>query len=830
MRTLNILSCVVLGLVGPLSGVLFADELFSQSISISSDASEREEGIAKDLAEWLKKATGKEFAVGAGSGSGSGSGQGGIVLAVDTDDSALAGEKSRDAFAVKSGPDGIRIVGRTGMALENGVYWWLDKLGFRWLHASDKWTVVPELSDLRLEIETVQAPAFDQREFFGTGGFGRPAMDPKQLSGDAWQRYKRRNLLTGLDPEGIRLGGHAGEAFVKAHEEALRANPELLAMTDGKRQDLDEPRVPIKLNVGNPELQELWVKDRLDHLRREVDRNPATLAVSVDPSDGGRHDESPESRAIGNGSPSDQIFFLANLTARAVAEEFPGKFVNLYGYNEHAEPPSFPLEENVIVSIIPYGFQTTGRTPEEFIDAWKHVAPVLGIYDYWNIPDWARNLPSLSPETVTDRIRLWHESGVTLFLAESTFSGGSMGPNWYLASRLLWDPSMNPGAILDDYYSTAFGPAAGPVRRMYDRWGGRFALSDHEVALSLRDLDEAMRLTNDPAIQSRLVDLARYTHYLGLWYEYLRTKPKTPERIQAAKAVVNYLWRVYDSRMLQVFRLAQLLNRDDAPELEELHMDNPMWADTPQLTDEEILELFHADLARYEPLDFEQKAWEGSLVPLIAEPSIQTFPSVETQRFGQTAKFQFFVSEGMESVALEIEVGKVGGRTERFDRVRVSDPEGKEVFNEKVFNTVEGWQSLKIPTAKPGLYAMEVFDQKNTFRLKLPEGLPFACTEGFTSTDLSKRTYFFVPKSTREIALLTPGVIPLKLYDPEGSEVLDSRNDAHRNLLVIDVPEGLDGKAWSFAHFKAWFPIQLLNGPNVFAWSEDTLMVPEDAR
>lgn len=802
-----------------------ADPYYGRTINIPPDSSPRLQEIAGEMAALLQKAGAESISIVEGDPTAR------LSLAVDPEDPAFANihAMDRDAFAIRADRESLRIIGVTEMAVENGVHWLLHRYGFRWLHPTEKWTIIPELDDLRLELDVVEVPAFYQREFFGTGGFGRPARDPKQEAKDAWAAYRRQNLLNGRDPQSIRLGGHAGEAFVAAHKETLRANPEMLAMTDGSRHDLDAPRSPIKLCTSNPELRELWIKDRLDNLRRQIERNPSTIAISVDPSDGGRHCECDACAKIGNGSPSDQVFFLANQTAEAVAKEFPGKFVNLYAYNRHADTPSFDLEPNTIVSIIPYAFQTTGLTPEQFIAAWKDQAPVFGLYDYWDIPDWSRNVPDISPQTITERVRLWHESGANLFLAESTFCGGSMGPQWYLAARLLWDPNQDADAILDDYFTHAFGSASGPVRRMHDRWWeGEFILSDHEIALSLRDLDEAMRSNKAPAIQARLVDLARYLHYLGLWYEYRRTKSNTPERIEAAQAVVNYLWRVYDSQMLQVFRLAQLLNRDDAPHLEDLHMDNPMWAEVPQLSDDEMLTLFRADLEKYQPLDFEPKRFDGPLAPLADKPAIQTFPSIETQRFGRTATFQFFVPADMDSVPMEIEVGRVGGRENLSDRVLVTGPDGSEIMDRAFSNVIEGWQAFDIPTSEPGVYSMQVFDRKNTFRLKVPEGLPFVCTDGFTSTDLSKRTYFFVPPGTRRIALHTPGVIPLKLFDPDGSEINDPRNEERRNLLLIDVPEGQDGRTWSFSQFKAWFPLELLNCPNVFAQSPETLLVPEE--
>ena len=51
------------------------------------------------------------------------------------------------------------------------------------------------------------------------------------------------------------------------------------------------------------------------------------------------------------GSVSDRAFGLANEVARAVAREHPGKMVGMLAYNDHCEPPSFPLEPNVYVQL-----------------------------------------------------------------------------------------------------------------------------------------------------------------------------------------------------------------------------------------------------------------------------------------------------------------------------------------------------------------------------------------------------------------------------------------------------------------------------------------------
>lgn len=802
------------------------DKLYGQEIIVPANTTEELDETAEVLKGWLNQMTGQEFTVR------SGEAKRGIILALADSEflpeegmEALQKAESKEAFLIQGGADKLWIVGKTDLAIERGIYWYLDKLGCRWLHPNGNWTIIPKRDDIQFQGSVFQEPAFIVRDFFGTGGFGRPARDPKQRSGDEWNLYKRENLLGGA----VKLGGHAGEAFLLRQKEELLQHPEYLAKVDGVREILrvenEGPTQIFKLCSSNPGLQELWVKDRLDAFRTALEKDPSLTTISVEPADGGGHCECVECQKLG--TVSDQVFTLANLVARAVAEEFPGKYVNLYAYNKHAAPPNIPLEPNMIVSIVPYGFQTTGMSPEEFIVAWGKKTKNLAMYDYWNIPDWSRNLPDFSTDDVVDRIRLWNENGVKYFAAESTFCGGSMGPNWYLGARLLWDPTQDENAILDDYYQQAFGPAQAPVRTMYDRWGDNFVLSDHELALSFRNLREAMALIKDPAITARLVDLGRYVHYMRLWKDYLDAPRNSEERVKAAKAVVNYVWRIYDTNMVQAFRVAQLLNRDEKPDImEDVHMDNEMWVDVPQLTDAEIVALVDDGVATFKPLDFEAKSWDSKLVPLADAISELSEETVETNPFGFSSNFEFAVPKGITTVPLEIIVNTVSGPG-KSDRIKVTGPDGKEAFAIELPNTAE-WAEIVIPTPAPGTYSMAIIDQKNTFRLRVPRNLPFVGTGPLTSTDLSPRTWFYVPPGTEKIAIHSPGVIPIEIFDPDGGIVDVTANDEGENVFLVEVRAGESGKCWSFKKFKAWTGFQLLNCPNVFAWSEEGMMVPEE--
>lgn len=806
----NVWRVVLVLLLAVVSMAAVADARYGGTIGVAPGTGTETKAAAGELARWLGQMTGAAFTVGA---------QGEITLAtVDSpnlpvDTAQLRAQASPEAFLLHGDTDALWIIGRGDLGVARGVYWYLDRLGCRFLHANERWTIIPTRADITLTLDTLQAPAFFQRNFFGTGGFGRPTIDPTQRLAQSWEQYKRRNLLGGT----VSLAGHTGEAFNAAHKAEMEAHPEYRAELNGVRQ----PYAPgTKLCVSNPELQALYVQDRLNALKLQLARDPNTVAVSVEPADGGGHCDCAECRKLG--SISDRVFTLANVVARAVAKAYPGKYVSLYAYNEHAMVPTIDLEPNIIVSVAAYAFQRTGLTPHELIGAWGKKHGYLGIYTYWNIPDWARCLPELSTTSVVGEIRFWRDSHVKVHLSESTYCGGNMGPNWYLASRLMWDPDRDAQAVLDDYFTQAFGPARAPIRRLYARWDDGFLLTDHEVALCHHDVREALTLAkDDPAVTARVVDLARYVHFLRLWYEYTSARG-TEARAMAAEAVATYLWGIYESNMVQSFRMVQLLNRDVKPALEVLNPNDPRWKDYPQLTDAQVLERFAGGEAAYQPLPFTARRFTGTLAPRPLGPGAGW---VTTTTFASSAGFAFARPEGAASVTLKITVNKSAGRT---DNVQVTGPDGATVFAQRL-EADGALTELVIPTPAAGVYHMQVTDQKTFFTLQIPADLPFVCTGPYTCPTLSARTYFYVPRGLRQVAVYSPGAIALTLYDSTGKPVTVERNTQQNPLFLIDIPDGQDGKAWSFARYKSYTGLRLLNAPNIFAFSPAGMMVPADA-
>lgn len=749
----------------------------------------------------------------------------GIVLmrskgagAPQADVSRLEG-RGPEAFVIRSTDRrSLTITANADAGLINGIYYYLQRIGCRWFFPGDAWTVLPKRRDVTLKIDEVVAPAFRQRLFSGTGGFGGATpVDPRRQMSVRWDTWKRRNGFGGE----FQLGGHTYEAFNTAHREVLEAHPEYLALVAGKRR----PWAPsTKLCVSNPHVVELYTEDRLKLLRRHVKAQPdgpSSFAISVDPSDGSGFCECEKCRKIGSGSASDQAFYLANQVAKAVSQEMPGRRVSLYAYADHAAVPTIPLEPNVYVSVIPEAFQRTGLSPEDFIAAWRQKAGTLSLYTYWSIPDWSSDLPTFDfTTTPREKIRYWHDHGIEGVAFETTYAAGAMGIGLYLASRLLWNPATDDAALLREFYELAFGPAKASMQRMLERWAKHFTLSEYEIGLSARDLAEARRAAaRNPAVLRRIGDYDAYLEYIAEWLAYQDAPKNTPERIEHARAVLATIFRGYDSAMVHAYRIQELV-------ADRYEKGSSLRAEfNPKISDASGWKLLSAPSASAKRLEARYPAaplpqvWVSDDLVAPRSSSVATEPATAAPvLFAGTTEFEIEVPVGVKSLEFQLKVQKAP--TTPGNTVIVRRVGGASLFQDIVPADGEAHR-LAIPLETPGRYIVRVEDQKTTFFFTPPAGLPCIFRK-FLSPSLSPPVYFLIPKGLRKAAIFAHGAKPIEIHDADGRLVPTQG----RRVVMFDVPPGQDGRVWSFRNYKGWEPVRMLNLPQVFALSPGALLVP----
>jgi hypothetical protein len=370
------------------------------------------------------------------------------------------------------------------------------------------------------------------------------------------------------------------------------------------------------------------------------------------------------------------------------------------------------------------------------------------------------------------------------------------------------------------------------MERMIGRWGGDFYLTEGELGLSYRDMQEARSLARGPAVVARVNDFALYLHYLRLWYEFQFAPPKPEAFNPELRALLKYLWRIYPADMTHTYRLTMLLLHRGTPaggvvgddmrkewDLEDKAA--PGWKDITPVSPAEIEALVADGAGKYPVIrDVEPRRFSPALVALAPAGPASDGQVVETQPNGYPSDYEFYAPEGLAGVTISLHRGSSPGPNQR---VTVTDRKGAAIFRRDIEPSKE-WNKLEILIPAPGYYRMKVFDQKQMFQLRVPARLPFVITGGFMSASQSPRMYFFVPPGTKRVAFVCTSVTPVEVLGPGGQKLptVGSR------LIYVDVPPGQDGQAWSMQNIKTWEVVRMVNVPNAWSFSPEGLMVPED--
>ena len=857
---------------------------------------------ADELAYWLEQMTGKKFEVSAPSVNN----PVGAIYLLRTDSALVATadkerlkDKGLDAFIIRGDANKLQIIANDMRGLMYGVYSYLEQLGVRWLMCGANWTVVPTRGDITLAVDRLVAPAFFSRDIVPSGWFyshelGRAYTGFPADKAKAWSKFDKewpkgfseferewKNWTRHMRNGGQVLGKSMGEAFVAENRAVLQEHPEYLAKIDGKYTPLFLPTKRVffanyvwdtatnkfvkaakpgtgthelneiaKLNAGNPAAVELFANWILAGLRenRKGPQGYAVKRVSVEPSDGageGNNYDELKAQGVGDGSESDQEFFIANACARKVRAEFPDVSVIMYAYALRSDPPSFPLEPNFVVQPCSWrgGKKTARLSYDEWLAAWKAKGRDMATYDFWSIPDWDHDEPTFNYLDMAKKLRDWYSCNIKGVMAETTSSGGAMAIGQYVASHLMWDLNLDDKALIEDWYDNAFGPAKAPMKRMMERWARGYRPISTELGMSYHDIDEAERLaTNNPAVLARVDDYAKYLHYLRLRDELLATADG-PARDKKISDLSEYFFDIEDSRMLciRIF--------DQGKDYKEFHRqgalgstgippgdpDGPGWARVHKLSHADVAALVADGLKTYPLPDFAMKTYTGKLVPL--KPIVWQAPAGDPWGVVMgiwCCTMDLQMPEGLAAFPLRV------SRTED-SKVTVSDDSGRMVFTREVTKSATDnmnkytWDEMSIPLAAGHYQVSIVGSKKGVSMFQTWKGVPLVLwTFNIQKQTPSPRLYFYVPRGLPKIAIYFPNsffacAFETPVYLPNGERAKVESRDGGK-LMVIKVPTGMDGKVWSLDRLVQFYQnFETLTIPQAFSLSPETLMVPRDA-
>ncbi len=442
-------------------------------------------------------------------------------------------------FRIKGDYQSLSIVGSSEAALLNGVYWYLNYLGFRYYFPGQQWEFIPKLKTPFKEISETITPSFEHRRIWYAYGTGSKVADKD------YAKWFEANLQGGEEVN----AGHAYDAIVKRNRAIFLQHPEYFA------QRVSKGTIPVnpKFEVANEALVQLLIKDAFAQvLERRKNNKDAPIMISMDPSDGGGFSTSSASQKIGG--PSEQVFYLANRVAKAVREKYPQVKVGLYAYNFHAAPPQFDIEPNIVVLIATALNQSAHRT-EDLFDMWGKKGITLGVRDYYGVMAWDWDMPGQpkgSKISNVKKLRDYYEGGMRIFTAETNIGWISRGLGHYIAARLLWDVNTNVEKEVENFFTNMFGNAADDIRKLYNSWENNRQLIplDGDIFHWIELINTASKKEYRNDVQQRLIQLKQYIYYVHLFKKW-----REDETDKNLVTLLNYAYRIQDDGIVASYPL-----------------------------------------------------------------------------------------------------------------------------------------------------------------------------------------------------------------------------------------------------------------------------------
>lgn len=395
----------------------------------------------------------------------------------------------------------------------HGVYHFLELLGVRWFFPGPKGTVVPRKESLAVEpLDLREEPHFLLRisgrvifpikRYLKRGVFRLDEYDELRWNGRnqrLWtvrQRGSSRFMALNHRPHRHQWS----QRFAREHPEYFalqKDDTRCLGLRKGERCYLnytsdgvfEETIRDIEAYFSGQPPSARGLKP-IDKFAANGGWWPAAAyrdTFSLLPNDGLRVDHSPASQRFLHEDlafprrHSDYIWQFVDRVARAIEPRFPGKYLTCFAYQTYWEIPQTvkSLPDNVVVGIAALSGASRMNTSVkeakyreylDLIERWSRMnkAPLA----FWNYCLYRHNQPSrkgvpmLLPRHAGKVFRDLAKYGRYMFMQNDFDNITFEHINRYVNSRLMWDPQQDVEAILQDYATHFYGPAASVMKAL----------------------------------------------------------------------------------------------------------------------------------------------------------------------------------------------------------------------------------------------------------------------------------------------------------------------------------------------------------------------------
>ena len=368
---------------------------------------------------------------------------------------------TREGLRITVDRQSILIGGQSGTATLKAVCRFLEELGCRYFMDTPLGEVFPRNPTLSVKpLRLTDKPGMAWRNPKG------PSWNPR-----LWKAWNG----AGGEPFGH---SHSWSNYVKPSD--FQQHPEFFALSaDGQRKNNGW------LCTSNPELRRHFAEGVL----RAIENGTANPSLS--PTDGRAYCQCADCKAqddptsiepsSGTVSISNRYLDFFDSIGKTVRKKYPSSILSFYCYADYTQPPTVQrkLEDNMCAMIAPIrycrlhplGHKGCSSREQQvaLIDGWSAIASRLGYYNYmYNLAD--GSLPMFKFSACAKEFPYLADRGLTYMTLEVLSNWHIYGPQIYLSTRLAYHPHADPVAIMEDYWTTFYGPAAGPHMKAY--WMG----------------------------------------------------------------------------------------------------------------------------------------------------------------------------------------------------------------------------------------------------------------------------------------------------------------------------------------------------------------------
>jgi hypothetical protein len=364
-----------------------------------------------------------------------------------------------DGFRIKTTPDAIFLVGSRDWSTAYAVYTFLEEFcGVRWFLPGDLGEDVPRAPALAV-------PVVDKKY--------EPAYLHRQYSGFQFRDDFLRYWWGMRQKVRARLEFHHNLYAIFDPAKYGASMPELFPVLNGQR------RVPGPGNYGawQPCLTHPKAVDiTIEYAKEFFAKHPRLSSISLGINDGAGYCECANCRKLVDGSlPREQrrarwFFDYANAVAGRFEQEFPDKLIGYLLYGEASEiPPGLKVHPKLIGFYVHPSFSLITEEGKQKFDAalaeLAKTSPRFGLYD------WFYGYQVLMPRLQIRQAKYWlqhgYEMGARHIKAEAYMSWGLDGFKYWMHTKLMWDPTLDVDAMMEEFLTRFFQESAGPMREYF---------------------------------------------------------------------------------------------------------------------------------------------------------------------------------------------------------------------------------------------------------------------------------------------------------------------------------------------------------------------------